>query len=174
MATTDTGKLTVTVTNLADSTNTITTGHNDTSVTYTDGGDAVLVAAASLDYGSTDAVRRRGLHGHRSHRRPRCRCGDRALDVTTGSVSGLPIATGSGVNTIHAQALTDNQVLTLTGATTPPPLSAGDLLATTDTGKLTVTVTNTADSTNTITTGHADTSVSDTDAATPSVLLPWR
>ena len=42
----------LTVTNLADSTNTITTGHNDTSVTDTDGGDAVLVAAASLDDGS--------------------------------------------------------------------------------------------------------------------------
>jgi len=32
--------LTVTVTDAADSTNTITTGHDDTSVTDTDGGDA--------------------------------------------------------------------------------------------------------------------------------------
>ena len=32
-----------------------------------------------------------------------------ALDVTAGSVAGLSIATGSGANTIHAQALTNNQ-----------------------------------------------------------------
>ena len=37
------------------------------------------------------------------------------LVVTTGSVAGLSIATGNGPNTINAEALTNDQVLTLTG-----------------------------------------------------------
>jgi Ca2+-binding RTX toxin-like protein len=77
------------------------------------------------------------------------------LDVTTGAVaSGLSIATGSGSNTIHAQALTNDQVLTLTGdddATVT--LNAGDLSATGYTGDVTVTG---GASANAITTGDGD------------------
>ena len=89
-----------------------------------------------------------------------------SLDVTTGSVPGLSIATGNGSNTIHAEALTDNQVLTLTGNdATSVTLNAGDLSAPTFDGVLTVTVTGVASSTNTITTGNANTSIAGSDAA---------
>ncbi len=63
-----------------------------------------------------------------------------ALDVTTGTVAGLSIATGSGANTINAQALTNDQVLTLTGNDAATvTLTAGDLSAPLDSGVLTVT-----------------------------------
>ena len=52
------------------------------------------------------------------------------LTVTTASVAGLTIATGSGANTIHAEALTDDQVLTLIGSAAAAVfLTAGDLAA---------------------------------------------
>ncbi len=52
-----------------------------------------------------------------------------ALNVTTGTVAGLSIATGSGTNTINAEALTNDQVLTLTGDDAASvTLTAGDLV----------------------------------------------
>ncbi len=55
------------------------------------------------------------------------------LDVTTAAVAGLSIATGSGSNTINAEALTNDQVLTLTGNDAASvTLNAGDLGASTD------------------------------------------
>jgi Ca2+-binding RTX toxin-like protein len=76
------------------------------------------------------------------------------LTVTTGSVAGLSVTTGSGVNTIHAEALTDNQVLTLLGSTAAAVfLSAGNLAAGTYTGNITITG---GAGSNTITTGTGD------------------
>ena len=52
------------------------------------------------------------------------------LTVTTAAVPGLTIATGNGDNIIHAEALIDNQVLTLTGNDAATvALNFGDLTA---------------------------------------------
>src|SRR6185295_10754740 len=161
------GVLTVTVTGAANSTNTITTGNNNTSIAGSDAADAILVAAASLDDGNTltlsgdAAFTVTGLIGDLV-----ATTLNGALDVTTGTVAGLSIATGNGSNTIHAEALTDNQVLTLTGNDAATvTLNAGDLSAPTFDGVLTVTVTGAANSTNTITTGNNNTSIAGSDAA---------
>src|SRR5581483_2964842 len=178
-AATDSGVLTVTVaTDTAGSTNTITTGSN--AITINDAGttaaDAILVNAAALAddtlltlTGSSSAnftvsnlignLNADALAG--------------ALTVTTGAVAGLSIATGSGSNTIHADALTNDQVLTLTGDDAATvTLTAGDLNAATDSGVLTVTVaTDTAGSTNTITTGSNAITINDAAALADDTLL---
>lgn len=65
-----------------------------------------------------------------------------SLNITTGAVAGLSIATGSGPNTINASALADNQLLTLTGSTAATvTLPNGDLAASAYTGNITVTAT---------------------------------
>ena len=137
------GVLTVTVVgNGSISSNTITTGNNDISIAGAEDNDAIAVNALALDDGKTltltgaadftvtnliGDLNANGLNGD--------------LNVTTVAVAGLTIATGNGANTINAQALSNDQVLTLTGNDAATvTLTAGDLSAPTFDGVLTVTV----------------------------------
>lgn len=89
------------------------------------------------------------------------------LNVTTGAVATLSVTTGDGTNAINANALTDGQVLTLTGNDNASvTLVAGDLTST-STGNITVTATT---GTNVITTaGGADNITGGTGADTINV-----
>ncbi|MDI9847308.1 Ig-like domain-containing protein [Rhodoblastus sp. 17X3] len=60
------------------------------------------------------------------------------LNVTTGVVAALSIATGSGANTINAGAMTQGEILTLTGGAAAVTIG-GDLAAGSDSGALKVT-----------------------------------
>lgn len=129
--------------NTIDQTISITTGSAATSITANGASDVISTNAAALAdnnaltlIGSAAAtvtglvgnVLASGLTG--------------ALNVTTGAVAELSIATGSGSNTINASALLDNQVLTLTGSTAATvTLLNGDLAASAYTGNIVVTAT---------------------------------
>ena len=78
-----------------------------------------------------------------------------ALNVTT-KTNGLSIATGAGPNTIDASLMTG--ALTLTGSTAATVTAHGNLIATNDSGALTVTTTGT---TQTVTTGTGNISITD-------------
>jgi len=157
-ATADIGSLTVEiVANGAVSSNTITTGSNDTHITGDEAHDDIQIDAAALADGKTltldgladftvtslkadlDAT---GLSGR--------------LFATVSDVADLSITTGSGINLINAMALAANHVLELKGDDGAGIfLSDGNLDAATDTGHLFVEVAaNGAASTNTITTGQ--------------------
>ncbi len=87
-----------------------------------------------------------------------------ALSVTAAADAAMSVATGSGTNTIVATALTDGQVLTLTGSSAASVSFAnGDVTANTYTGALTVTGTGT---TGQFTTGTVSSSISSTGATT--------
>jgi Ca2+-binding RTX toxin-like protein len=169
-ASTATGTLTVTTAdNAVDNAITITTGANATSITGSTAGDTVTVAAAALAdntlltlTGAADFTVT-GLKGNLAATGV-----SGALDVTTIAVAGLSITTGSGANTIHAEALTDNQVLTLTGsAAVAVFLNAGDLAAGAYTGNITITG---GTGSNAITTGGGDDSVTLAGAETAGVI----
>ena len=162
-ATADSGALTVIVADdgLASS-NTIATGSNAISITdaATVTADAIAVDAAALaddtlltlTGSSLAAFTVSNLIGNLE-----ASAVNGGLNVTTGSVAGLSIATGNGANIIDASALTDNQVLTLTGnAAAAVFLNAGDLTAGAYTGNITVTG---GTGSNTITTGSGDDTV---------------
>ena len=108
--------LTVTVTDGVASSNTITTGNNTISIAGVDDADAIAVNAGAPRQQHPDADRRRRLQRHRAHWQPRRQRAHRqGASRHHRPVAGLSIATGNGGNTINAQALTNNQVLTLTG-----------------------------------------------------------
>jgi Ca2+-binding RTX toxin-like protein len=166
-ASTATGTLTVTtVDNAVDDAITIKTGANAATVTGSTAGDTVTVDATALADGTLLTLSGAGnfvvddLIGNLD---ASGLTGD--LTVTTGAVAGLSVTTGSGANSIHAEALTDNQVLTLLGsAAAAVSLDAGDLAAGAYTGDLTVTA---GAGSNTITTGTgADTITGGADADT--------
>ncbi|AMN39141.1 M10 family metallopeptidase C-terminal domain-containing protein [Rhodoplanes sp. Z2-YC6860] len=142
-----TGSLTVVTAN-ADTDTTdaisITTGSGATTITGTAGAtrDAVSVNASALL--ATNSLT---LHGgdnftvtHLTANLTDDGTGD--LNVTTDDVASLSITTGSGTNTINAQALTSGHTLTLGGsAAASITLGGGNLTASADTGNLTVTAT---------------------------------
>ena len=74
-----------------------------------------------------------------------------ALNVTTVATAALTIATGGGSDTINASAMTQGEMLTLTGSHAATVTVGGNLAAGAYTGKLTVTALGTAP--HTITTG---------------------
>ena len=161
------GVLTVTVTGGVASSNTITTGNNNASIAGVDAADAIAVVAGATDDDNTltlSGLADFNVTGLIANLQASTLEGD--LDVTTGTVAGLSIATGNGGNTINASALTDNQLLTLTGNDDASvTLNAGDLSAPTFDGVLTVTVTGGVASSNTITTGNNNASIAGVDAA---------
>ena len=62
-----------------------------------------------------------------------------SLNVTTGAVPALSIATGSGANTINAGAFTQGEALTLIGSSSASVTVGGNLSASVYSGKLSVT-----------------------------------
>jgi Ca2+-binding RTX toxin-like protein len=83
-----------------------------------------------------------------------------ALNVTTRAVSAISIATGSGSNTIHAEAMSANELLNLAGSHAATVYLGGDLSASGDTGALTVFATGTG--AQTIQTGSGDDTITAT------------
>ena len=162
------GTLTVTTGDASDGSITITTGSSTTSITGTAGNDTVTVNATTLNDGTTltligpaDFVVT-GLQGDLIASGV-----TGALNVTTVDVAGLTITTGGGGgNTVTATALADGHVLTLIGSDSATvSLSAGDLLASTYSGVLTVNVVTNGVGTDTvsITTGTSTTSITAAD-----------
>ncbi len=153
-----TGALSVTTgDNTIDNTVSITTGAAATFITANGTGDVISTNAAALadnitlTLAGSAAATVTGLIGDVVASNL-----TGALNITTGTVAGLSIATGSGSNTINAGALTNAQLLTLTGSTVATvTLPNGDLAANTYTGNLTVTATSTAGS-HVITTGSGN------------------
>ncbi|WP_425452570.1 beta strand repeat-containing protein, partial [Sphingorhabdus wooponensis] len=165
-----TGTLTVNVLDAGDDAVFITTGSNDTTINSTAGDDQITVnAAAQADdtlltvsgpaavvvstvIANIDATALAGT-----------------LDVTTADAVGITIDTGTGLTTITNDAMSDNAVLTLTGAAnTTVSDTVADIDATGLTGTLGVT---TADAPAiTIDTGTGDTTV-DNDAMSDNTVL---
>ena len=170
-ATTLLGTLTVTAgDNIVDNAITIVTGSNTTSITSTAGSDTVTVSATALNDGTVLTLSGAADFVVTGLRGDLVASGvTGALNVTTVDVAtGLSITTGGGGgNTINATALTDGHVLTLLGNDTATvSLSAGDLLAGTYSGTLTVNVAGNGVFTDTvsITTGSITTTVTAADA----------
>ena len=132
--------------NTVDSTISITTGTHTTTLSDSAAGDTITVNAAAIADDITLSIAGAGsftvtaLKGDLTSTAT-----GGAISITTADVSTQTIALGSGTTgtrTINATAMTDGDVLTLTGAgAATVSLSTGDLSAGTYTGDLTVTAT---------------------------------
>ena len=136
-----TGPLNVTTRDAADNGISITTGSGVTTVTANVSNDTISVNAAAL---ADNVVL--SLAGSANFKATSLR-GDvtatavsGTLDLTTAAVPGLSVSTGGGgANSIHAEALSAGQSLTMTGSDAATvSLSAGNLAARTYAGHLSV------------------------------------
>ena len=117
---------------------TVITGNGTTSIADSNSGTltvnaASLLSSASLSLSGSESYTVTGLQSNLAASNV-----TGSLNVTTGAVPALSIATGSGANTINAGAFTQGEALTLIGSSSASVTVGGNLSAGAYSGKLSV------------------------------------